>query len=879
MAENVGGIVWTASIETQQLVNGERQINQSTNRAGRNFDNMERKATGLNTTLTRLAKTIVGVFAVRQIQRFAMETIRAVDEQNTFAQSISVSFQELQKLQFAAEQNGATINELNNSLRRLTRRTEEAARGTGAAVQAFEELGINAKELRGLAPDEIFLRVADSFKELETSGQRTLVTMGLFDTEGAKLINTLRRGSAGIKELGDEAERSGRIISQQTAEDAARFNNELNKLQGAAKGAAVTLGAELVPRMTDLITTATDWLATGDNVENLIRGIGVAAQTTAAILAGRLVASLFAAAGAMMTAAGAATTLRGAMAFLGGPVGLIAAAATGIYLLERNSRDLIDANKELATSVEDIAKEYEGLSKAKVADEVRAEELELEALERRKEELELERDIAKEKAKNANQGRRGLAPGIGTMVAGLQEEEEAKRQLELVNAEIKERETRLKILNGEIKANTGDTEENTEANERGRAQTEESIKSITSLAERNEELRAVLSDTSDELEVRRALQQAGVEAGTAEAEVIEALVRGNQDLAEAIREAAEAEQRRKELEGVAASDLGLTRLQALKQRYEEEAQLLLEAQEAGIASEVSYQERINELTRQYAEERKQIIADETETWKDRLEEMGFSFDALANQGVGALTSVAVGMQDGEDAARSLAQTVLTQALGAMVRYYTQQAIAKMAGDKQEMASEAAKNAAAASGQASVAAAGVAAQSTAASASVAAAATTTAAWTPAAIMASIGSFGAAVGIGLAAMAIISSLTKTSTPKAPTNPTLPSGSGGGKFGGGRRYGGPVVPGSFYEVGESNLPELYQQGGRQFLIPGNRGEVVSNRDMRQTNDNSQINLGGITIHADQMDRERFVNMLFDSENEIYQLMESARAARGES
>lgn len=872
MAEHVGGIVWTASIETQQLVNGERQINQSTNRAGRNFDNMERKAAGLNTRLTQLAKTLAGVFAVRQLQRFAMETIRAVDEQNTFAQSISVSYQELQKLQFAAEQNGATINELNNSLRRLTRRTEEAARGTGAAVQAFENLGLNARELERLSPDEIFLRVADAFQQLEGSGKEVSTAFGLFDTEGAKLINTLRRGSAGIRELGNEAERSGRIISQQTAEDAARFNNELNKLQGAAKGAAVSLGAELVPRMTELITTATDWLATGDNVESLIRGIGVVAQTTAAVLAGRLVASIWASIRAMQVATVASRGLAGALAFLGGPVGILAAVATGLALITMNTRRSNDAQTANERTVANLAQRYEDLSDAQLRLLRLDIEQEMRDIEKATEGMTDAFGAAQGKLSGLNTDElQGLGDYLGVEIDTSTQEREAASIARLMER-YGELEDALKQL------------ESTYSERRNRAsgdneQAEESIKSITSLAERNEELRAVLSDTSDELEVRRALQAAGVEAGTAEAEVIESLVRGNQDLANAIREAAEAEQRRQELEGVAASDLGLTRLQALKQRYDEEAQLLLAAQEAGIESEVSYQERLNEIYRQYSEERKQIIADETETWKDRLEEMGFSFDALANQGVGALTSVAVGMQDGEDAARSLAQTVLTQALGAMVRYYTQQAIAKVAGDKQEMASEAAKNSAAASGQASVAAAGVAAQSTATSASVAAAATTTAAWTPAAIMASIGSFGAAVGIGLAAMAVISSLTKTSTPKASTNPTLPSSSGGGRFGGGRRNGGSVVPGSFYEVGESNLPELYQQGGRQFLIPGNRGEVVSNRDMRQTNDNSQINLGGITIHAAQMDRERFVNMLFDSENEIYQLMESARAARGES
>lgn len=778
MAENVGGIVWTASIETQQLVNGERQINQSTNRAGRNFDNMERKATGLNTTLTRLAKTIVGVFAVRQLQRFAMETIRAVDEQNTFAQSISVSYQELQKLQFAAEQNGATINELNNSLRRLTRRTEEAARGTGAAVQAFENLGLNARELESLSPDEIFLRVADAFQELEGSGKEVSTAFGLFDTEGAKLINTLRQGSAGIRELGDEAERSGRIISQQTAEDAAKFNEELNKLQGAAKGAAVSLGAELVPRMTDLITTATDWLATGDNVENLISGIGVVAQTTAAILAGRLVASLFAAAGAMMTAAGAATTLRGAMAFLGGPVGLIAAAATGIYLLERSSRDLVDANKELALSVEEITKEYEGLTEAKIADEIRAEKLELDALERRKEELELERDIAEEKAKNANQGRSGLAPGVGTMVAGLQESSKATRQLELINAEIEERETRLKILNGEIKANTENTEENTAATQRNREQSEESIKSITSLAERNEELRAALSDTSDELEVRRALQAAGVEAGTAEAEVIESLVRGNQGLAEAIREAAEAEQRRKELEGVAASGLGLTRLQALKQRYDEEAQLLLAAQEAGIESEVSYQERLNEIQRQYSEERKQIIADETETWKDRLNEVGFSLESLGSQGIGAIAGVAAGFQSGSDAARQFAQSVLQTAIGALIKLAIQGSIMK----KKE-AMEASATGPAIAG----------------------------AYAPAATAVNIASFGGAALAAAGTAPIAAAATQAAM----------------SFGGARQYGGPVESGKAYRVNETE-PEMFMAGGHQYLMPNMRGEVMNSKQV---------------------------------------------------
>jgi lambda family phage tail tape measure protein len=45
----------------------------------------------------------------------------------------------------------------------------------------------------------------------------------------------------------------------------------------------------------------------------------------------------------------------------------------------------------------------------------------------------------------------------------------------------------------------------------------------------------------------------------------------------------------------------------------------------------------------------------------------------------------------------------------------------------------------------------------------------------------------------------------------------------YGGGRAAGGPVSRGSYYEVGEQNRPELLQQGGKSYLIPGNDGQVI--------------------------------------------------------
>ncbi|WP_115540036.1 phage tail length tape measure family protein [Xanthomonas campestris] len=75
-----------------------------------------------------------------------------------------------------------------------------------------------------------------------------------------------------------------------------------------------------------------------------------------------------------------------------------------------------------------------------------------------------------------------------------------------------------------------------------------------------------------------------------------------------------------------------------------------------------------------------------------------------------------------------------------------------------------------------------------------------------------------GVGAAGSAAVTGGTQSIT--SSLGDSLVSGF---SYGGGRANGGPVAPGSLYEVGEGGDPELFQQGGRSYLIPGNRGQVV--------------------------------------------------------
>lgn len=179
------------------------------------------------------------------------------------------------------------------------------------------------------------------------------------------------------------------------------------------------------------------------------------------------------------------------------------------------------------------------------------------------------------------------------------------------------------------------------------------------------------------------------------------------------------------------------------------------------------------------------------------EALAASFDALAGNASNALTGIITGSMSAEDAMRSIGNTVLNSLINTFVQMGVEWV-------KSAIMGQAAQTAAIGT----VAAVQTAAVGTQTAVSVAAAGTTAAAWTPAAILSSIASMGTAAAIGLGAVA---------------------GVIGTSLLGKRKNGGPVSAGGMYQVGEGGMPEIYQAStGKQYMIPGDNGKVISNKDM---------------------------------------------------
>lgn len=270
------------------------------------------------------------------------------------------------------------------------------------------------------------------------------------------------------------------------------------------------------------------------------------------------------------------------------------------------------------------------------------------------------------------------------------------------------------------------------------------------------------------------------------------------DQKNALKSAADADKSRQELQKkFKAIEEDVKPATAAEEKYKQDM-LAIEQYKMAYPDKVAEAEAARAaVEKQYRQQRIDAMWAEWQQQSLGAQLFGTALDSAMSTASNSITGLLTGTMSVQDAMRSLGSTVLNSLVNSFVEMGVQWVKSAVMGQTAQVAATATTTAAQTAGLATTTAA-----------STAAAATTTAAWTPAAIVASIGSFGGAAAIGVGA--VLGALAMGIAGK-------------------RKNGGPVSAGSMYEVGEGNAPEIFQaSNGRQYMIPGNDGSVISNKDL---------------------------------------------------
>lgn len=257
------------------------------------------------------------------------------------------------------------------------------------------------------------------------------------------------------------------------------------------------------------------------------------------------------------------------------------------------------------------------------------------------------------------------------------------------------------------------------------------------------------------------------------------------------------------------------KLTMMKEYYDQEQKLLSDSYAkqqitheqftvAKQATDMQYHMLLTAMDKQYQEQQTAAQWELMRNQSTGYEALASAIDSLGGNASNVMTGLLTKTMDMSDAARSLGNTILNSVLNSYVQLGVEMLKNFVLSKTLGVASQAANAAAAAAG-------GTAAL---------------AAWTPAAIAASIATGGAASATGLGAF-------KTS---------MLSGQAMSMVGlaGARYNGGPVGAGQMYQVGEHGKPEIFKAStGKQYMIPGDNGRVISNKDMQGSGNGITLNI----------------------------------------
>lgn len=275
-----------------------------------------------------------------------------------------------------------------DTLSSITQKTQAAGEASGTYTAALGALGLKYEDLRGLSVEEQFDKLAFALADVSDAGTRAALAQGLFSEAGTELLPMLADGREGLAAMRQEARDLGLVFSQEAANQAAEFNDNLDRLWGSLKGAGYEIAEvlipilnEWIPKIKEAVLGAVEW-AKGhrDLIETIIKvtvvvgGLLSALGPVVVVLPGLIVAfQLLAGAMGFMGAAGGASALGGALgggggliAMLAGPVGLAAAIgfavlqimkAIGAYKDWKQAQEELEQSTERANYTEGVAKD------------------------------------------------------------------------------------------------------------------------------------------------------------------------------------------------------------------------------------------------------------------------------------------------------------------------------------------------------------------------------------------------------------------------------------------------------------------------------------------------------------------------------------------
>jgi len=248
----LGTLRTVLTLDNRGLETGARQSETTLGRLGA-------RSRELTTQIAKLGVGL-GVAGAALAANLTRQGLSAVDAQIKLARSLDGTADGVRAVQIAAKDAGVDVGIMDDAMGKLNQRIGEAMRGTGAAAESFERLGLNAEELSAMDTDQRMAAIADRMHAMGLSSAQAADELRQMGIRNDELTLLMRQGGDAIRSARAEVDEYGLSLSDVDAAQVEAANDAFSRIGRVIEVIRQRLAVQLAPiieYIADLINDAT----------------------------------------------------------------------------------------------------------------------------------------------------------------------------------------------------------------------------------------------------------------------------------------------------------------------------------------------------------------------------------------------------------------------------------------------------------------------------------------------------------------------------------------------------------------------------------------------------------------------------------------------
>lgn len=270
--------------ETDKLSKSEKENAEAASKSEKNHEGLQKafKAVGV----AAAAATAALAATAKALYEGVKSTAEYGDEIDKESQKLQISAELYQKLGYAMDMSGASIEDVKKGITNITTSLNAMAQGTENADSKFSAIGVSLTDAEGnfKTTEAVLLDTIDALANMEDETARNAAANEIFGKGYSELIPLLNEGSEGISALMQEAEDYGMVMGGDAVKASADFDDALKRLEGTFNGLKNGAMAEFLPAITSIMDgislmmsgdmSGTDKISQG--IQDLLNGLNEA---------------------------------------------------------------------------------------------------------------------------------------------------------------------------------------------------------------------------------------------------------------------------------------------------------------------------------------------------------------------------------------------------------------------------------------------------------------------------------------------------------------------------------------------------------------------------------------------------------------------------